>query len=291
MRLRIISCFRFIPDSVMLKIQYRIKCSRKLDLENPKRYTEKIQWYKLNYRDPLMQQCADKYQVRRYIEEKGLGDILNTLYAVFPNPDAITLDDLPDRFVLKLSNGSSTNLLVKNKNELDVEKVRQKFRDFFLQAGTSAGREWVYQDGKPVIVAEQYLTDPSQPDVALPDYKILCFNGEPEYIIRVGGRYTDNCCHVVYDKEWRKQEVMIAGSASVPISERPETLDQMLDIARTLSEGFPAVRVDLYSVEGRIYFGELTFFPWSGYTMFQPDEFDFILGERFVLPMKNNGED
>lgn len=273
----------------MLKLQYRIKCGRRLNLAEPKRYTEKIQWYKLNYRDPLMQRCADKYLVRGYVEEKGLGHILNDLYAVFPSPEAITLDNLPNRFALKLSNGSSTNLLVRNKAELDLDQVRQKFRDFFAQAGSSAGREWVYRNGSPVIIAEQYLTDPSHPNGALCDYKILCFNGEPEYIICVDGRHTDHYCHVVYDIDWRKQDVTIGDSSAAANYDRPDTLDEMLRIARILSADFPAVRVDLYSIEDRIYFGELTFFPWSGYMRFEPDAFDFMLGDKFPLPINNYG--
>ena len=289
-RFLILSMLRFIPDKPMLKLQYRIKCGRPLNLKEPKRYTEKIQWYKLNYRDPLMRRCADKYQVRSYIEEKGLGYILNDLYEVFPNPESLKLDKLPERFVLKLSNGSSTNLLVENKAELDLDQVRQKFRDFCAQAGSSAGREWVYRGGQPVIVAEQYLTDPNQSNGALRDYKILCFNGEPEYIICVDGRYTDHYCHVVYDAKWNKQDVIIGESSAAANYERPSNLDEMLQIARTLSTDFPAVRVDLYSIEGRIYFGELTFFPWSGYMHFTPDAFDLEMGDKFVLPEKKFGE-
>lgn len=272
----------------MLKAQYRIKCGRELDLENPERYTEKMQWYKLYYRDPVMQQCADKYRVRAFVEQKGLGHILNDLYAVFETPEDISLEKLPERFVLKLSNGSSTNLLCEDKKALDLDRVKQTFRDFCAQSGSSAGREWVYRGGKSVIVAEQYLTDPSQPNGALRDYKILCFNGKPEYIICVHGRYTDHYCHVVYDARWNKQDVTIGHSSSAADYARPDTLPQMLEIAETLSEGFPAVRVDLYSIEGRIYFGELTYFPWSGYMHFQPDEFDYQLGSKFVLPERNN---
>lgn len=281
---------RFVPDRLMLPLQYRIKCGRRLDMETPKRYTEKIQWYKLNYRDPLMQRCADKYLVRGYVEEKGLGHILNDLYEVFPSPNTISFDNLPDRFVLKLSNGSSTNLLVNNKADLNIDQVQQKFRDFYAQAGSSAGREWVYRDGTPVIVAEQYLADSSQPNGALRDYKILCFNGRPEYIICVDGRHTEHYCHVVYDTHWQKQNVVIGESSAAANYDRPDNLEQMLEIARKLSEDFPAVRVDIYSIEGRIYFGELTFFPWSGYMKFEPDKFDFTLGDKFVLPKSNYGE-
>lgn len=287
-RFAILSMLRFVPDKVMLRLQYRIKSGRKLNLQDPQRYTEKMQWYKLYYRDPLMAQCADKYQVRSYVESKGLGHILNDLYAVFESPENIRLEALPEKFVLKLSNGSSTNLLCDSKAALDMEQVKQTFRDFYAQSGSSAGREWVYRDGKPVIVAEQYLYDHSQPNGSLRDYKIMCFGGKPEFIICVDGRYTDHYCHVVYDADWNKQNVVIGESSAAADYARPDTLDEMLDIARKLSADFPAVRVDLYSIAGKIYFGELTYFPWSGYMQFHPDEFDYRLGSKFVLPERNH---
>ena len=287
LRFAILSALRFIPDKPMLKIQYRIKNGRKLNLKDPKRYTEKIQWYKLNYRDPVMQQCADKYLVREYVKSKGLSHILNELYAVFNDPDEINFDNLPEKFVLKLSNGSSTNLLVENKADLDIEQVKKTFRQFYSQSGASAGREWVYQTNKkPVIIAEKYLSDPDNENGSLRDYKILCFNGKPEYIICVDGRYTDHYCHVVYDSEWNKQNVVIGESSADTDYARPETLEQMLNIAAILSEDFPAARIDLYSIQGKIYFGEITYFPWSGYMRFTPDEFDYELGSKFILPKK-----
>lgn len=289
LRFKILSALRFIPDKPMLKLQYRIKCGRKLNLKSPKRYTEKMQWYKLYYRDPVMQQCADKYLVREYVKSKGLEHILNDLYAVFETPERICLDELPDRFVLKLSNGSSTNLLVEDKHSLDLDQVKAQFRDFYAQSGSSAGREWVYKtDQKPVIVAEQYLEDPTNVNRALRDYKILCFHGKPEYIICVDGRYTDQYCHVVYDTDWKKQDVIIGESSAAADYEKPEKFEQMLEIASTLSKDFPAARIDLYHIQGKIYFGEITFFPWSGYMSFTPDSFDEKLGDCFELPTPNN---
>lgn len=287
MRFKILSALRFVPDRPMLKLQYRIKSGRKLNLKNPERYTEKLQWYKLYYRDPVMQQCADKYKVRQYVKSKGLGHILNELYAVFDAPEKISFDGLPDEFILKLSNGSSTNLSVDHKKDFDLQQVKQKFKDFASQSGASAGREWVYQtDSKPVIIAEKYLRDPANTNGALRDYKFLCFNGKPAYIICVDGRYTDHYCHVVYDTEWVKQDVVIGESSNAANYEKPETFEEMMDIARILSADFPAARIDLYSIEGRIYFGEITFFPWSGYMEFTPDDFDLELGKRFTLPEK-----
>lgn len=283
LRFRILSALRFVPDKPMLRLQYRIKCGRPLNLKDPKRYTEKIQWYKLFYRDPVMQQCADKYQVRKYVEEHGLGHILNELYDVFETPEDIRLDHLPEQFVLKLSNGSGTNLLCRNKSELNLPEVQQKFRDYLVQSGSSAGREWVYKSDSKVIVAEKLLEDPLRPGQDLRDYKILCFNGQPEYIICVDGRYTDHYCHVVYDPQWNKQDVIIGQSSNSANYQKPDTLEEMLEIARTLSKDFPAVRIDLYDIGGQILFGEMTYFPWSGYMHFRPDEFDFILGEKFTL--------
>lgn len=288
LRFRILSALRFVPDKPMLSMQYRIKCGRKLHWKNPQRYTEKIQWYKLNYRDSVMQQCADKYQVRRYVEAKGLGDILNELYTVYESPENITLEGLPNEFILKLSNGSSTNLIVEDKASLNLDEIKKKFRHYYAQSGSSAGREWVYTTGqKPVIIAEKLLRDPSHTNGSLRDYKILCFNGKPTYIICVDGRYTPDYCHVVYDAAWNKQDVVIGESSNAADYEKPENFDEMMKIAGILSEDFPAARIDLYSIEGKIYFGEITYFPWSGYMKFTPDSFDFELGSKFTLPEKN----
>ena len=288
LRFRILSLLKFVPDKAMLKLQYRIKSGRKLNLENPKRYTEKIQWYKLYYRNPLMMQCADKYQVREYIKSKGLEEILNDLYAVFESPEDIKLDNLPEKFVLKLSNGSSTNYICTDKSKCILEQIKQKFRDFDVQRKSSAGREWVYSNDESVIVAEQYLEDPSNLNNELCDYKILCFNGKPEYTICVCGRHTPSYHHVVYDANWNKVDVEIGNSTSNVEYKKPEKFEEMMEIARILSADFPAARIDLYLINSKIYFGEITFFPWSGYMEFTPDSFDYELGKKFVLPERNN---
>lgn len=284
LRFKILSMLNFIPDKTMLKLQYWIKSNRKLDLKNPKRYTEKIQWYKLYYRNPTMKQCADKYQVREYVKNKGLEDILNELYDVFESPDYINLDKLPNQFVLKLSNGSSTNCICTDKSKCNLNEIKRKFRDFEAQSKASAGREWVYTNRNPVIVAEKFLQDPSNLNNELCDYKILCFNGKPEYIICVCGRHTERYHHVVYDNNWNKVDVKIGDTTSDIKYEKPEKFDKMMEIAKILSEDFPAARVDLYLIDGNIYFGEITFFPWSGYMDFTPDSFDYVLGEKFILP-------
>lgn len=283
LRYRILSLLRFIPDKMMLRLQYRIKFGRKLDLRNPKRFTEKIQWYKLYYKNSLMPQCSDKYMVRKYVESKGLGHILNDLYAVFDRPEDIRLDELPEKFVMKLSNGSGTNLLCRDKRELSRDAVVEEFRKFIFKVKADLGREWPYMKTKSVIIVERLLEDEGHVNNAINDYKIFCYDGKPAYVICISDRYSEQCNHLVYDTQWNKVRVASEGARIEEDAPKPENLKEMLEMASKLSEDFPFARIDLYSVAGKIYFGEVTFYPWSGYMEFEPDEFDFVLGEKFRL--------
>jgi len=287
MRFAILRALRFIPDKPMLKLQYRIKTGRKLNLKNPKRYTEKLQWYKLYYRNEKMPICVDKYRVREYIEEKGLSDILVKLYAVYERPEEINLSELPDRFVLKTTNGSGTNIICRDKSTLDEAELREKIKTYFKQSSASAGREWAYGKVGRKIIVEELLEDSTTADGSICDYKFLCFGGNPEYVVYDVDRFAGHKRNI-YDTEWNDLHIASDCPCADKSYEKPETLGKMLEIAKILSEDFPAVRVDLYSIEGKIYFGELTFFPWSGYVKYNPDSFDFEMGEKFVLPEKNN---
>ena len=282
-RYAILYLLRFIPDRAMLKLQYRIKFKRKLDLKNPKRFTEKIQWYKLNYKNDIMPICSDKFAVREYIKEKGLEYILNDLYYVFETPDDIVFDKLPNKFVMKLSNGSGTNLICTSKELLNEADIRKEFKNYIFKVKANLGREWPYMEAKPVIIVEQLLEDKKHINNAINDYKIFCYDGKPEYIICISDRYSDICNHLVYDTKWNKILVASEGAMIEKDSPKPDNLEEMLSIAEKLSEDFPFARIDLYSIENKIYFGEITFYPWSGYMEFEPDEFDYTLGEKFVL--------
>lgn len=286
LRYSILSCLRFIPDKLMLKCQYWVKFRRKLNLKNPVRFTEKIQWYKLFYKNPTMPQCSDKFAVREYIKSKGLENILIDLYKVYDKPEDIKLDELPEKFVMKLSNGSGTNLLCANKSALCEKDVIKQFKEFQFKVKANLGREWPYLKATPKIVVERLLEDNEHINNAVNDYKIFCYNGKPEYVICISDRYSDRCNHLVYDTQWNKVRVASEDARIDEDAPRPETLEEMLDIAAKLSEDFPFARIDLYSVAGKVYFGEVTFYPWSGYMEFEPDEFDFVLGEKFELRRK-----
>ncbi len=281
-RFAILRALRFIPDNNMLKIQYRIKLKRRLNLNNPQRYTEKIQWYKLKYRNPLMMKCVDKYYVREYIESKGLASILNELYIVVDSPDKIDFDKLPNKFALKVTNGSETNIFCKDKTNLDIEATKQKLSEYLSMGDASAGREWAYDGSSKLIIAEKYLEDDSNPDSSISDYKFLCFNGEPRYIVFDCDRFAGHKRNI-YDLDWNNLNVETDCPKIDRFVPKPSNLNTMINIARTLSRDFPAVRVDLYDIKNTVVFGELTFYPWSGYVQFSPDSFDYELGKYFPL--------
>ncbi len=289
MRFALLRFLKFIPDEPMIRFQYWMKHHRFLNLNDPQRYTEKLQWYKLYYRNALMPICVDKYQVRRYIESKGLSDILVKLYGVYDKAEDIPFDNLPEKFVLKTSNGSGTNIICKNKSKLSRNEVIEKVNRFLKQSSASAGREWAYAQGTPKIIIEELLEDFTNSDGSISDYKHLCFNGKPEYIVLDVDRFTKHKRNI-YDINWSDLHV----ASDCPCIEegrkieKPANYERMIEIAKILSEDFPAVRVDLYNINGRIYFGELTFFPWSGYVQFTPDSFDFDMGKKFLLPKRNH---
>ncbi len=283
MRAIILNYLRWIPDEVMLKIQYKIKTGRKLNLKNPERFTEKIQWYKINYRNPLMQQCVDKYNVRKYVENKGLQKILVELYEKYNSIDEIEWNKLPNSFVLKTTNGGGgLNVIIcHDKSTLDIKEVKKRLtcKKFKSHIG---GREWAYYNLEGGIIIEELLINQQNPIAGVNDYKIFCYNGVPKYIIVDVDRYIGHKRNF-YDIDWNRIEVVSDCPSTDREIDRPKNLEEMLNIAEKLSEGFPYVRVDLYNINGEIYFGEMTFYPWSGYVQFEPDNVDFILGKEFNI--------
>ena len=279
----ILNALRFIPDNIMLKLQYKIKTGRNLNLKNPLRYTEKLQWYKLNYRNPVMHQCVDKYKVRDYVESKGLGKILVGMIAHYDDIDQVNWDELPQQFVMKTTNGGGgLNVVVcQDKSKLNIAELREKLKCKKFRS-RSGGREWAYYGLEPGIIVEELLINEQNPEAGVNDYKIFCYDGKPKYIIVDVDRYIGHKRNF-YDMNWNNLYITSDCPAADGDVEKPENLDEMMEIASKLSEDFPYVRVDLYNVSGKIYFGELTFYPWSGYVQFEPDSFDYELGKEFIL--------
>lgn len=286
-RSAVLGMLRFVPDSMMLKLQYRIKLSRKLDLKNPKRFTEKLQWYKINYRNPLMHTCVDKYNVREYIKSKGLEDILVPLYKKYDSPDEINLSELPDKFVIKTTNGGGglDVVLCRDKSKFDLDEYKKQlvFKNKKTRGG---GREWAYYGLRAKLVVEELLINPQNEAAGVSDYKFFCYRGKPKYVVLDMDRYTDHKRNF-YDINWNRIEMSSDHEGADFDVPKPENFEKMVEIASKLSEDFPYVRVDLYNVAGEIYFGELTFYPWSGYVQYTPDEMDFEFGKDFELEKYN----
>lgn len=284
-RFLILKLLGFVPDRIMLKLQYKIKLGRSLNLNHPKRFTEKLQWYKINYRNPIMHRCVDKYGVRKFVESKGLSDILVKLYGHYKTINDVPFSSLPNSFVIKTTHGGGglNVVVVPDKSKLDTEELKQKLS--FSEdrvANNGGGREWAYYGLKTGIIVEQLLVNSENPRAGVNDYKIFCYNGHAKYIIVDVDRYIGHKRNF-YDREWHNLHITSDCPAADREIEKPENLEKMLDIAERLSEDFPYVRVDLYSVEGKVYFGELTFYPWSGYVQFLPDSADFMFGKDFTL--------
>lgn len=282
-RKNILKILRFIPDAMMLRIQYRIKLNRKLNLNNPKRFTEKIQCYKLNYHNPIMKKCVDKLEVRNYVKSKGLEEILVPLIAKYDKIEDIHWDELPNSFVMKTTNGGGgLNVFVcQNKQNENLGDIKEKFylSDSVFKSKTG-GREWAYYGLQRKIIVEDLLVDTANPELGVNDYKFFCFNGKAKYVVVDTDRYVGHKRNF-YDLEWNNLNIESDCPKVNNELEKPKNFNKMIEIANILSSNFPFVRVDLYNVNGKIYFGELTFYPWSGYVQFQPDEFDFIMGKEF----------
>lgn len=284
-RFCVLRYFSWISDSVMIRFQYRIKLGMWPELKHPKRFTEKLQVYKLRYRNPLMHQCVDKYEVRKYVESKGLGACLNELYGVFESANNICLDSLPGQFVLKstLGSGGKNVIVVKDKSNCDWSSIK-KMAGLWLNnknIGALYGREWAYKDCKSRIIIERLLEDKTK---GLIDYKFFCFNGEPKFLYVLSDRKMGESVKLgIYDVDFNKLDAYRCDEErEIVVSVKPHNFEGMLDAARKLSSDFPHVRVDLYNIDGHIYFGELTFYDGSGYMQFDPDEFDYQFGEYFT---------
>ncbi len=272
-------------DEAYIKATYKKRFGRPINLKDPKTYTEKLQWLKLFYRNDKMPIVTDKYEVHKYLTDLGYKNLLNDVLGVYENANDIDFDALPNSFVAKTTHGCASNIICKNKNELDWEKW-VKIMNSWLNLNVYAfGREWNYKDIKPRIIIEKLIEH--QP---LIDYKFMCFNGEPKFLQInndfEGVHYVD-----FYDIDWNRVDFtynkFTKSNHVLPI---PPQFEEMKALAKELSAPFPYVRVDFYNPPGKIIFGELTFFPGSGLLPLVPvkNNYDELLGSQINLPKANH---
>lgn len=278
-----------ISDEELIRKRFKKRLGRVLDLENPIKYNDKLQWLKLNWHDPIATKCADKYEVREIIKEKIGEEYLNELIGVYESVDEIDIDKLPDKFVLKGTNGSGFNIICKDKSKMNWEEEFKKMRRWLRKNYYLQNREWVYKNLKPRIVCENFLVQNDGDE--LRDYRFFCFNGEPKFIT-VDFSITDKkkTRRNLYDLNWNVMDAEISYPKETNIKvSKPEKLEEMIELSKKLSSGFPHARVDFYYIDNKIIFGEITFFHQSGMGKINPEEFELEMGNWLELPINNGG--
>lgn len=273
-----------LPDKLFLSMKYRVGLGKKLNWDAPETLTEKIQWLKLYDRNPIYTNLVDKYAVKKYISDKIGSQYVIPLLGVYDSPDDIDFDSLPSQFVLKCTHDSGGIVICKDKQSFDREGAKHKLRKALRTNYYKKTREWPYKDVPRRIIAEKYMTDES--GYELKDYKIFCFNGEPKIYRIYFDRFSNTPCAIAYDIEGNYIPFGSIGKASNSHKSIhiPETMPKMIELARILSKEIPFVRIDFYSIDGNIYFGEITLYPWSGWEKLYPEGWDKKLGDILYLP-------
>ena len=276
--------YNYLSDKEFLQMVYPLIMKKSLDLENPKIFNEKLQWLKLFDRRPEYTMMVDKYKVREYIAQNFGEQYLIPLLGVWDSPVEIDFDALPEQFVLKCNHNSGLGMYIcKDKTKLNVDKVRKGLwkglkEDYYLK-----GREWPYKDVPRKIICEKYMIDQDEADLI--DYKIHCFNGIPQFILVCSKRFSKEGLHEdFYTTNWEKMAVK---RPNVPITtgiKKPQNLNEMLEISKKIAYNYPFMRIDFYEINGKLYFGEITFYPASGWSKFEPEEYDTIFGNMLTLP-------
>ena len=275
-RLKLINCLRFIPTKPYLKMVYRIKTGKKLSLKNPIGFNEKLNWLKINDIHPEYTDYVDKIKVREIVKEKLGEDICFPLLGQWERYEDIDFSTLPDSFVLKCNHDSGSVKIVKDKSTIDHKEFAEFFKSRLKMNPYTIGREYPYKKVKPMIMAEKYMTPQGASDIE--DYKFFCFHGKPE-IMFVATERSSDCKFDFYDMDFNHLDIVTIHPQSGKVLEKPALFDRMKEIATVLSEGIKMVRIDLYEIEGKIYFGEFTFFHGGGFWLFTPEEWEKKLGD------------
>ena len=271
-------------DALYLKMEYYFQTGRRLNLNNPKSYNEKLQWLKIHDRKPEYTQMVDKAGVKEYIA-KTIGEqyVIPTL-GVWKHFDEINFTTLPEKFVLKCTHDSGGLVICKDKKTLDKVSAKKKIERCLQKNYFYGTREWPYKDVEPRIIAEPLLEQANGEEIC--DYKVMCFNGKAKLIELHMNRHSDHHTQDFYDVNWQKTEISqgkgYGGCSDIEVP-KPSCLDKMLRLSETLTKDMAHCRVDWYVVNGHLYFGELTFFDGSGFDLFDRYEDDLLLGSWINL--------
>lgn len=276
------------PEEMYLKILFRLIMGQNLNLKQPKTFNEKLQWLKLYNRKPEYTTMVDKYAVKKYVSNIiGKEYIIPTL-GIWNNWEEINFNELPNQFVLKTTHGGGGTgvVICRDKTTLDFKKSKVTILKSMRSDIYKTLREWPYKNVEKRIIAEELIIDKNNPQETISDYKFYCFSGKVEYLLISHGRFTNNKTFDYFDRDFNRLPFAQGGKNSNLDIHKPPLYDIMIEIAEKLSHGIPHIRVDLYNVNGKIYFSELTFFDASGFETFEPKEWDLHWGRYIELPTK-----
>ena len=273
---------KFFSDEKYIRMKYKLWFNREINLETPKTFNEKLNWLKLNYRNPQCTVMADKYWVKKWVADKIGSQYVVPCYGHWNNIDEIDFDKLPDRFFLKSNQDSGGGMLIDKNHGIDIAKIKQRFssKKIAKKNWFWTSREWVYKHIEPCILAEEYLDEGTGHE--LHDYKFWCFNGKPTYmyITNKGSIVKEN----FYDMDFHPVNINHGFERTTPEYSKPENFEKMKELAAILSKDIPFVRIDFFNANGRLNFGECTFYDWAGFKPFVDWTWDERLGDLLILP-------
>ena len=274
---------RFLPDKVYIQLYYFMQFKHFCNLKHPKTYNEKLQWLKLNDRKDIYTTMVDKYEVKKYVAEKIGADYVIPTLGIYDNFDDIDFKKLPNQFVIKCTHDSEGIVICKDKSKFDKEKARKKINEALKYNFYYIGREWPYKNIKPRIMVEKYMENAE--DKELKDYKFFCFNGEPKAMFVASDREKGKTKFDYYDLKFNHLDIIQHYPNSINKIKKPDKFEKMIELSKRLSQELIHVRVDFYEVNGKVYFGEMTFYHFSGFQPFIPSKWDKIFGDWIEPPV------
>ena len=289
--MRMLKKMTFLPPKIFIPNMYEYYTGKKLNLNKPIEFNQKIQWYKVYFRVKLLNRLVDKYTVKEYVKEKIGSQYLNETLGVFEKVNQINFEKLPSQFVIKGVHASSYNIIVTDKESLNLRRTKKTLRKWLrTNQYYRTGQEWAYKDVKPKLLVENFINQKGRN--SLSDYKFHCFSGKAKFVEVHLDRFSNYKCSL-YDLNFNKLSLTDVSMVHMRITEdikKPDNFEEMIELSEKLADNLPYVRVDLYSVEGKSIFGEMTFYPTDGRKDWVPEEFNKTLGDYFELPKIPNGK-
>lgn len=277
--------FKWLPDELYIRILFRLRMGYSLDLKTPRTFSEKLQWLKLYDRRPEYTQMVDKAAVKDYVTAIIGQEYIIPTIGVWDKPEDIEWEKLPDQFVLKTTHGGGNSgvVICRDKTTFDRHAALKKLSDSMQQDIYYKLKEWPYKNVPRRIIAEEYI-QPQEGTNDLPDYKFFCFDGEVKALFIGTERSTGDVKFDYFDADFNHLDLIQTHALSGKVFNKPDNFDKMKELASKLSEGIPNIRIDLYNVDGKIYFGEMTFYHHGGIVPFHPESWDYEFGSWINLP-------